>query len=354
MSQKGIPVYSGKMRASDLLELSAIDEWKENHLTKGYQREQFEDKADDISVYLEMCPIAMVPGVLASLREEHDFTPVRGDLGILHVPNVKGSLYLMDGQQRTGGIQRVRAHYQELLERKGDLSKDEQRESQALKELLDSYEVPVTFVDTRMVMERIRELAPPDMKIEPSHAEMAYFFIVNKTQKAVNPSLKDQLAYNIVRANIGGIPVIEREKWRAAAVPVVNALREEQIAYLKAYWNVVQKLWPKAFAEATKKEWLVLKTIGVYSLNRLANDVFNWCHAKTAKVPNEKDIEPYLAPLKATDWTRDSTFAAYGGQKGVRVVYDTLVRTLDDAGITEARSIMEQPPKRRGRKKKED
>src|SRR5207249_3116408 len=61
--------------------------------------------------------------------------------------------------------------------------------------------------------------------------------------------------------------------------------RGKQVAYLKAFWSAVEKLWPRAFAAATRSQFLVLKTIGVYSLNYLANDVFDWCRADGIELP---------------------------------------------------------------------
>ncbi len=79
-----------------------------------------------------------------------------------------------------------------------------------------------------------------------------------------------------------------------------------------------------------------MRAIGVYSLNWLANDVFNWCHAEGIKLPSEKDIEIWLEPLKAFDWTRKSPIAAYGGMRGVQEAYKLLLAVLANGGKEKA------------------
>jgi len=71
----------------------------------------------------------------------------------------------------------------------------------------------------------MRKESPENLTVKQSELEGAFFFIINKTQKPVNPSLKDELAYKTLKAGITGIPIIEKEKWRTEIVPVVNELK---------------------------------------------------------------------------------------------------------------------------------
>jgi len=375
--QKGMPLYVGKMKAVDLLDLSGIEQWSEQTLT-GYQRDRFNEKTREIADYLQECSIAMIPALLASFREG-EFHAVKGDFGTLRIPRKGAALWLLDGQQRTGGFKEILEELQEIQKKGKKLSKEEQSDSQRYDELLRDYELPVVFIDADAIVKKVKQEAP-NVEIGPDHVEGAFFFIVNKTQKPVNPSLKDELAYRTLMAGIRGIPVIEKFKWRTEVVPIANDLNrngsplkgkmnlggtrglgrpirlnsfvtsleplfkgnetfkalstEDKKEFLKAYWSVVKNLYPDAFNYP--KDYLVLKTLGVYSLNYLANDIFNWCFNKGIKVPAEPDIQVFLEPLKGFNWSKDSTLAAYGGKKGVEAAYKVLLTTLSNKGLSPA------------------
>lgn len=117
--QKGLPMYVGKMKASNLLELSDIENWSEQTLD-GYQRERFREKTREIAQYLDECSIAMIPALLASFREG-EFVQVRGDFGVLKIPRKMGAIWLIDGQQRTGGFNEIWSELQELQRRRKTL-----------------------------------------------------------------------------------------------------------------------------------------------------------------------------------------------------------------------------------------
>jgi hypothetical protein len=371
--QKGLPMYVGKMKAADLLELSDIERWSEQSLD-GYQRERFKEKTREIAQYLEECSIAMIPALLASFREG-EFAQVRDDFGVLKIPRKMGAIWLIDGQQRTGGFNEIWLELQELQKKEKKLSKEERIDLEKYTALMN-YEIAIVFVDANAMVKQVKKEAP-NANIGPTHVEGAFFFIVNKTQKPVNPSLKDELAYRTLMAGIRGIPVIEKERWRTEVVPIANDLNrngsplkgkinlggtrglgrpmqlnsfvtsleplfknndnfkalnpEDKKAFLKSYWSVVKNLFEDAFNYP--KDYLVLKTIGVYSLNYLANDIFNWCLSEGIKVAAEEDIQKYLEPLKGFNWSKDSSaLAAFGGKKGVKEAYKILLKTLSDKG----------------------
>jgi len=73
-----------------------------------------------------------------------------------------------------------------------------------------SFEIPIVFVDSKAIIEKMRKESPENLTVKQSELEGAFFFIINKTQKPVNPSLKDELAYKTLKAGITGIPIIEK------------------------------------------------------------------------------------------------------------------------------------------------
>src|SRR5439155_4284203 len=220
-----------------------------------------------------------------------------------------------------------------------------------LKNLRD-YELPVVFIDSTQASKEIKNLADPNIPLNEKDIERVVFFIVNKTAKSISPSLKDALAYKIKAAGIAGIPIIEARPWRNTATQIALALfrngkvgspfsglmkitgiesriargtgrpltlsafvtsldrliqderfkaeqYDYQLEFVTTYWKVVRSLIPEAFTEP--KDYMVLKSMGVYAMNRLARDVYGWCKDKAVE-PNEKNIKKYIEPLKSFDW----------------------------------------------------
>ena len=222
IQQKGMPLYIGKIKAGDLLLLATTDQWRDEALD-GYQREKFREKTSEIKKYLEGCSISIIPAILASFGNAI-FVSSDEEIGSLEIPLKPGSISILDGQQRTGGFEEI---YREVkkLQTKHSLP-DREELIKKYTELLH-FEIPIVFVDSKAIIEKMREESPDNLSIKQSELEGAFFFIINKTQKPVNPSLKDELAYKTLKAGITGIPIIEKEKWRTEIVPVVNELNKE-------------------------------------------------------------------------------------------------------------------------------
>ena len=104
--QKGLEMYVGKVRAKTLLKLCDVDKFEEKELT-GYQREVYRERTAELVEYLDECPVAVMPGLFASLRDAK-FVQQSEDVGILEIPNKKGSVWIIDGQHRIGGFERIR------------------------------------------------------------------------------------------------------------------------------------------------------------------------------------------------------------------------------------------------------
>ncbi len=390
LSQKGVTMYIGKMKSAELLRLWAIDNFREEDL-EGYQRKVYDSRTQEILDYLINCPVAVMPGVLVSLRGEGlnraIFRPASkdSDNGTLEIPNHKGAIWVIDGQHRIGGF-----HLALDSEGVGSLSVEEKLNAETLKSLRD-YELPVVFIDSNQASREIKTLADPNISLSEKDIERVVFFIVNKTAKSISPSLKDALAYKIKAAGIAGIPIIEARPWRHAATQIALALfrngkvgspfsglmkitgiesriargtgrpltlsafvtsldrliqderfkaeqYDYQLEFVTTYWKVVRSLIPEAFTEP--KDYMVLKSMGVYAMNRLARDVYGWCKDKAVE-PNEKNIKKYIEPLKSFDWKhRTSPLADFGGQKGVNASHRLLLKVLAKTGISEAKDTL--------------
>lgn len=382
LRQKEVPMYMGKMAAKDLLSLSDIDAFKEENLD-GYQRELYRTRASEIFEYLVKCPIAVMPGVFVSLRKDgHSFKPGSdgGDLGTLDIPYRKGAVWIIDGQHRLGGFEKA-------AKGEGEVVDIEAADPEIVKELL-SYELPVVFVDTSEATEMVRKyLDNPSVDITSKDIESVIFTVVNKTAKSINASLKDALLYKIHEAGIPGIPFIRKEEWRSNATRMAIALykdmksplyqkiniagtkglkrpmrlnsfvsslvrlvrdnkkfsglqHDEKLAFVRAYWNALSDVCQEGFQY--EAEYMLLKTIGVYSVNWLANDVFNWCAQGNIR-PSRDAIRALIEPLKTFKWSKaDSPLAAFGGLKGVAAAHKLLLQHLADHGILQAAETLEE------------
>jgi len=377
IQQKGMPLYIGKVQAKELLLLATSDRWRDEVLD-GYQREKFREKTSEIKKYLEGCSISIVPAILASFGEAK-FLSTDEEIGILEIPLRPGAISILDGQQRTGGFEEI---YREIkkLQTKHSLPNREE----LIKKYTDllSFEIPIVFVDAKAVIEKMRKDSPDNLIIKQSELEGAFFFIINKTQKPVNPSLKDELAYKTLKAGITGIPIIEKEKWRTDIVPVVNELNkksspfeglinlggttsnghpvplfsfvsslkplfdnivfkeldfDQKTTFLINYWACIRGMFPKGFDEKTRKQFLLLRTTSIYAFNFLSNDVYSWCINEGINPNEAESITKFLGPLEGFDWDKDtSPFAFLGGGKGVRKAHEVLLKELSEKGITQA------------------
>ena len=363
LRQKEIDMYIGKMKSRDILQLYEIDKFKEEEL-EGYQREQYEERTSELVEYLANCPLAIMPALLVSLRKA-EFNSQNGDIGVLRIPRKKGAIWIIDGQHRIGGFSKV---HDRFIFSKGI--------NPVLFSDLMNYEFPVVFVDSTIAAGKISSalmLSEEDFSSED--VERTIFFIVNKTQKGIHPSLKDALLYRIKSSGIQGLPMLRKENWRVNAASIAITLNKEKdsplndkinisgrrgtgkpiqlnsfvsslrmlfidedfsklshndkLRFLSAYWTILKDMFPQGFEKKTHKEYMLLKALGVYSLNWLAKDVFQICLKQAYDFGDIKMLEPLLRPLETFNWsTQTSPLSSFGGMKGAGEAHDLLLQYL--------------------------
>jgi len=358
--QKEIEMYIGKMKVNDILGLYELDKFKEEEL-EGYQREQYEERTSELVQYLTRCPLAIMPALLVSLREIK-FDPQDGDFGILRIPRKKGSIWMIDGQHRVGGFGKVRERFVFSKEFSPTLFLD-----------LMNYEFPIVFVDSEIAAEKISAKSEHiETGLSSEDIERTIFFIVNKTQKGISPSLKDALLYRIKTSGIQGLPMIEKEGWRVTGAKIgifmnreddsplkekinISGKREtgkpiqlnsfvsslqtlfsdkdfsrlsdsEKQEFLESYWTSLRDLFPQAFDKKTEKEYMLTKALGVYSLHWLAKDIFQECLKQNCDYGKPENLKSRLAALSSFDWhIKTSPLSALGGMKGATKAHDLLL-----------------------------
>lgn len=227
--QKGIEMYVGKMKVNDILSLYELDKFKEEEL-EGYQRERYEERTSELVGYIEKSPLAVMPAILVGLRETN-FVPVEGDLGILKIERKKGALWIIDGQHRIGGFSKIREQFFFSKFLGVSLFSD-----------LMEYELPVVFVDSKGAAEKVKEKGHQNANsLSAEDIEKTIFFVVNKTQRGISPSLKDALLYSIKTSGIEGLSIVDKEGWRIIGAQIGITLNCKEASPLRAKINVSGK-----------------------------------------------------------------------------------------------------------------
>ena len=103
--------------------------------------EKYRERTADLVEYLDECPVAVMPGLFASVRDAK-FVQTSGDLGTLEIPNKKGAVWIIDGQHRLGGFEKIREKF--VFEEKLTVSPD------LYKSLMD-YELPIVFINSKTI-----------------------------------------------------------------------------------------------------------------------------------------------------------------------------------------------------------
>lgn len=367
LHQKGLEMYVGKITAKTLLKLCDVEKFEEKELT-GYQRELFKERTAELVEYLDECPIAIMPGLFASVREAR-FIPQSGDVGMLEIPQKKGSVWVIDGQHRIGGFERIKDkfNFDETL----DISPE-------LYSSLMDYELPIVFLNSKSIADGLVSISEDEKQpIQAEDLERAMFFIVNKTQKGINPSLRDALLYRIKMGGLKGIPALKKDKWRIQGAFIAISLNqdihsplhkkinisgkrlqgkpiqlnsfvsslekllrdntflslknEKQLLFIKNFWEVLGQIVPEAFELKTAKNYMTLKALGVYTINWIALDVLKGLKFNMLDIFCKENIFNILKPLKSFDWSvQTSPLSQLGGMKGVNEAHRILTEKLDD------------------------
>ena len=327
--QNGEAMFVGVMSSSDITRIARADVRDEQTNPDGYQRYRDETRCRRIAEFINK-PTSVLPGsILLNLRESATFSSdaEEGSRGVLLIPNQKGAAWLVDGQHRMGGFQ-----YSER-----------------------EFMLPVVLFENL-----------------PRREEMVNFSVINTTQKGVNTSLTLSLlgelregaaswkiqAHDIVdrlnrdpdspwfeRVNMTGARGMHRP---VNLTSFVNALKpllsqhsffrnmklSDQVLLLKRFWNVARNMFPDAWNEP--RRYILLKTLGVYTMSQVAAYVFELCAAKGGHFSQQR-MQEYLSPLARFDWHRNtSPFRALGGLKGSREAAATLIDWLPKITVTVA------------------
>jgi len=111
---------------------------------------------------------------------------------------------------------------------------------------------------------------------------------------------------------------------------------EKKREFLHAYWGMIREIIPEAFDKESYNKFLLTKSIGIYSLNNLANDIFNHCLNRHVDPFLKENLRSYLYPLKNFDWSIEtSPFAILAGKKGVKMAKEMMIELVKVPGVNE-------------------
>ncbi len=192
--QNNIKLYSAIMSARDLTNESdvKVDIYNARN-AEGYKRKPSFLRARDFARYLEKAKGICPASILLNMRGEFSFEPIKGNLGILRLPDTPNTekFWIVDGQHRIEG----------------------------LKELLDSDSSYANFPMNVIIM-----------GVSTEYEEARQFIIINKTQVGVKADLAERFISKMAkREGVDDLMYLPRSTtiditWRPKATDIVDIL----------------------------------------------------------------------------------------------------------------------------------
>lgn len=358
-NQAGHRVYSGMMKAGDLVNVTTVDYYDSqlppDDPNQGYQRPAERSRITSIGSYLikgivdrasdgeGLFPTAVTLAARQPLKYDED----SGQL----ILNSSPHLQVIDGQHRIAGMRYA-------IEEKG-------------MEQLKNYPVPFTIIET-------------DDRI----TEMNQFRIINGTAKSVRTDLVNSILTATAAAR-GEDTIKSADRWKVVVTRVIDRLENEDDSpwsqlilmpdkagsprgsdgkvvratsfmtslrpvydWLKnaslfeaksieeetatvyklvaAYWRALQTVVPEAFAEPN--DYVIQKTPGLFSLHRLLATLLAWMWQGRKEWTKDNFVEFLQDSPEITNpnfWhKKEDRAAAYGSMKGFDDLYKLLLLSV--------------------------
>ena len=347
--QEGVQMFTGAVRAEDLLHCTEIDIFRQEDGTEsGYQRAPERSRARALARFLKSQNLALLPNsVLLNARDEVKITE-EGVLACLHIPESM-KLWVVDGQHRLAGLRAA------IEEEEGSRFRD--------------YPVPVVVT----------------VGLDESK-EAEQFRVINETAKKVRTDLARRILALLMSTREGRRQLRDQQRmWEAVAAQVIDLLNSDESSpfwgriqqpnekksarhtvrevsfssslkpilntfpyqdwgaqkvadYLRDYWGAWHGAVPECFDNA--EEYLLLRTHGIFSLHEVALFAWEVCRRENAE-PTVSKIGDMLAGIPEYTspefWKRGNTdgAAVFGSSmSGFRMLADMIKGDLIDGGYT--------------------
>lgn len=351
--------YLAVLPASDLLEIAGVDTWNADSPPEetGYQRAPSLQRKKQIADYISRPESILPQGGLLNARSEPEdtsplsFQPDPGQAGPiqsgwLDIPYEKRPLYVVDMQHRLYGV----GHAIENAAETG----------------LEDFPLAVTIADGLTKMEEVEQFELINTTQKKVRTDLARRLLSLRAQQtdlktkldqagklweAKGPMVADWLNRHgdVWKDRIQPPNKSKKECPETIAketsfvtslkpilqTPLFNRMAEDDAAGLiNKYWNALADIFPEAFLEP--KEYVIQKTPGIFSLHRIAPDVFEL--ARTGSGISEDDIKAKLKPLESIGsefWHRENEDGAaqFGSMKGFGILAGELRSYLPEIDV---------------------
>ena len=348
--QEGVQMFTGAVRAEDLLQCTEIDIFRRSDGTEsGYQREPERSRARALVRFLKTQNLALLPNsVLLNARSESEVEVTNdGGLACLHIPE-SVNLWVVDGQHRLAGLRAA-------IEEEEDLR-------------FKDYPVPVVVT----------------VGLDESK-EAEQFRVINETAKKVRTDLARRILALSMSTRAGRNQLREQQRmWEATASQVIDLLNSDETSpfhrriqqpnekksarhtvrelsfssslrpilnefpyrdwrpqkladQLRDYWEAWYRAVPECFDEA--EEYVLLRTPGIFSLHQVALFVWEVCRRENTEPTASRvgdmlaDI-PYYASSHFWESENRDGAAVFGSMKGFRMLSDMIKGDLIENGYT--------------------
>lgn len=334
-------LFSSAMRAQDLIAHARVDEYRQGESGDytGYQRAVAPGRAKSFARYLQAQSMPLVPtAVLLNVREKipciYSEGPCRLDIADDLV------LWVIDGQHRIEGFRRAIQ----------DLGQTE----------LNDYPVPVIIIsglEVNQEAEQFRVINETAQKVKTDLARRI-LAMAGDTPEGRRQLIEQRRAWEAVGADAARIlntdsesPLYQRiqgpnqKKTTSHMVkelsfvtslrPILtthpyDGLRAPVIAdRLRGYWQAWQNVTPEPFDEDAGN-YVLLRTPGIFSIHRLALDVWDVCRRRGQEAPSVSETVDILSTLGeyiTPDYWERANYdgaAVYGSMKGFGILADLM------------------------------
>ena len=348
--QEGVQMFTGAVRAEDLLQCTEIDIFRqEDGRESGYQRAPERYRARALARFLKTQNTALLPNsVLLNARDEVEIVE-EGGLARLRIPeSVK--LWVVDGQHRLAGLRAA-------IEEDEDLR-------------FKDYPIPVVVtvgLDEAREAEQFRVVNETAKKVRTDLARRILALLMS-TREGRQQLRSQQRMWEAISAQVidllntdensplhGRIQqpnekksarhMVREVSFSSSLKPILNTFPyqdwgSQKVAdQLRDYWEAWYRAVPECFDGA--EDYVLLRTPGIFSLHEVALHIWEVCRREDSEPTASKivdmlsDIPKYTSP-RFWDSENGEGAAVFGSMKGFRMLADLIKGDLIESGyVTE-------------------
>jgi DGQHR domain-containing protein len=346
--QDGRVFYSVCLTGKQLLDetFASIDKWTPNH-PNGYQRDPSERRFAKIAGYLRgeqgvpgVLPQSVLLGLRGKARFELTSAGAGCDFGTLVIPDALLPLREVDGQHRLGGLRAAAADPMfHMYPIPAVICEDSAATREAMMFLninTTSVKVPVDLAQ-RLIAQQAHDPATRAMLVATGRQWIPRATeLVDRLKETPNQPWHQFIT---VPGTDDGCGVRQNTMVRSlqpllAGDHVYKTQSVDTLATLLVwYWRAAAAVWPDATAAATRKDFALMKSVGVLTLHGVAPQIFETVRARGGKLAEAAfaDVMADLArDVPQVFWSSRDGEAGRAGtdHKAVRFLSDHLLEAL--------------------------